>query len=352
MTRILKINPINPQKDRIDEAARVIAEGGIVVFPTETVYGIGADALNAKACSRIFEIKGRPRDNPLIVHISKIKQLNEVARDVSDEFIRAAAILWPGPVTFILKKNYNMPDEVTAGLDTVAVRMPAHPIALRLIDAAKRPIAAPSANPSQRPSATRAEHVIADFDGKVDVIIDGGDSAFGLESTIINFTVKPHVLLRPGAFTIEELEKFLGKIEISKSINTQMSESDVAIAPGMKYRHYAPKKILIAVRDRKLLVEAAKTASRNKKIAVLCSNETSEMINGNAKIIKLGSENSLYEISKNLFDSFRKLDTMDVDFAFIQTFPERGIGLALMNRIIKASGSRQLESIGELKMYT
>lgn len=347
MTKILAVNPINPELDRIKEAAAVIKAGGTVAFPTETVYGLGADAFNPEACAKIFEIKQRPADNPLIVHISKLEQLDDVAM-VTEEFMKVAKILWPGPVTFILKKNKRVPDEVSAGLDTVAVRMPAHPVALRLIDESKRAIAAPSANISKRPSATRADHVIKDLDGKVDLILDGGDAAFGIESTIINMTVKPYVLLRPGAFTIEELEKFLGKIKVPESINKQMHESEIAMAPGMKYRHYAPEKRVIAVKGKELLIEAANNVSKENKIVVLCSNEMAERIKSDVKLIKLGSEASLYEIAKNLFDSFRRIDKMQIDFALVQTFPERGIGLAIMNRIIKASGSEPVSSLDEL----
>ncbi len=351
MTKILRINPINPQAEMIREAAAVIKNGGTVAFPTETVYGIGADAFNAEACSNIFRIKGRPIDNPLIVHISKQEQLSKVAVNVPQNLIEAAKILWPGPVTFILKKAKDIPNEVSAGLDTVAVRMPAHPIALRLIDQSETPIAAPSANISKKPSATKAEHVIKDLDGKVDLIIDGGEAAFGLESTIIDTSVKPYVLLRPGAFTVEELEKYLGKIKIPESINKEIGASEKAIAPGMKYRHYAPEKKLIVVKTNDILMKAADFIPKNKKFVVLCSNEMADRLNdgANIKIMRLGSESNLYEISKNIFDSFRRIDKLEADFALVQTFPERGIGLALMNRIIKASAIEPVDSIEKLK---
>jgi L-threonylcarbamoyladenylate synthase len=349
MTKILKINPVNPEVDMISEAAAVIKSGGVVVFPTETVYGIGADAFNGNACSKIFKAKNRPADNPLIVHISSLKQLDGVARDITDDFLDKAKILWPGPVTFILKKNARIPDEVSAGLDTVAVRMPASTIALRLIDESKVPIAAPSANISQKPSSTNAKHVVADLDGKVDMIIDGGDTAFGLESTVINMTTDPPMLLRPGAFTMEELEKFLGKITVPKNLNMMIHEAGIPISPGTKYRHYSPDKKVIAVKGKELLIESSIIASKDKKIAVICSNEVAEKISNNIKVIRLGTEADLYSISKNIFDAFRKVDKMEVDFALVQTFPERGIGLALMNRIVKASGTEPISSVDELK---
>ena len=259
--------------------------------------------------------------------------------------MNAARILWPGPVTFILKKSERIQDKITAGLGTVAVRMPAHPIALRLIDASGTAIAAPSANISQKPSATTAEHALEDFDGKVDAIIDGGHSAFGLESTIIDMTAGRPILLRPGAFAIEELEKYLGSIIIPESMD---SEADSAIAPGMKYRHYAPDKRLIVVEDNDMLLKLGDTG---KKIIVLCSNEMAERIGKDVRTLRLGSESNLYEVAKNLFGSFRKLDGMDIDLAIIQSFPRKGIGLAIMNRILKASDSRVANAPDELKAY-
>lgn len=348
MTEILNSNPVNPDIGPISRAAEIIIGGGTVAFPTETVYGIGADAFNGAACGRIFEAKGRPRDNPLIVHISSLKQLEGVAVDVPKEISVAMNTLWPGPVTFILKRADGIPDEVSAGLDTVAVRMPAHPIALRLIDASKTPIAAPSANLAGKPSPTNAAHVISDLNGRVDAIIDGGDCAFGLESTIINATESPAVLLRPGAFTIEELSGIIGNIAIPDKVNESM-KSGTAIAPGMKYRHYAPRTKLIAVKDNDILIRLS--GYNTEKVAILCSDELAERVrNGNATVIRLGSEKNLYEIAKNLFSSLRNLDGTGSDVAFIQTFPERGIGLAIMNRILKASGGTG-KSADELKEY-
>jgi L-threonylcarbamoyladenylate synthase len=351
MAKILKVNPVNPEIESIKEAAAIIKGGGIVVFPTETVYGIGADAFDADACTKIFQIKHRPADNPLIVHISKIGQLGEVADDVSDDFLKVAKILWPGPVTFILKANPRLPGIVTGGLETVAVRMPAHPIALRLIDESG-PIAAPSANISKRPSGTKAEHAIKELGSSVDLIIDGGPSAFGIESTIINMCVKPCVLLRPGAFTIEELGRYLGEIRVPESMNLTMGESERPLAPGMKYRHYAPGCRLAVAASDELLLSIADRAKGNKDIAFLCSDEIADKMGNGAITVRLGSERSLYEIGKNLFDSLRKLDSMNVRSAIIQSFPERGIGLAIMNRIMKASGSNVISSLSDFGPFT
>jgi L-threonylcarbamoyladenylate synthase len=346
MTKVLRINPINPQAEMIREAASIIKAGGLVAFPTETVYGIGADAFNGDACKNIFKVKNRPMDNPLIVHISKIAQLGDIARDVPDDLGNALKILWPGPVTFRLKKNANVPYETTAMLDTVSVRMPAHPVALRLIEGSGTPIAAPSANISTRPSGTRAEHVINDFDGKIDIILDGGDTAFGLESTIIDATVKPYLLLRPGAFTVEELRKYLD-VDVPDSINKNKSHAR-PVAPGMKYRHYAPNAKLLAI-DAEFLIKATGLLPKEMNYAVLCSDEMAEKIGTRANVIRLGSINDLYGIAKNLFDAFRDLDRKGVGLALVQTFSERGIGLALMNRIIKASNSEPIRSEEELR---
>jgi len=349
MTKILKLNPVNPEMDKIIEAAAVIKSGGLVAFPTETVYGVGADLFNADACANIFKVKNRPVDNPMIVHVSSIGQLQSIAIDIPKKVEDALKVLWPGPVTFILKRNPTVPPtERRSMVHLISVRMPAHPIALRLIEESGVPIAAPSANLSTKPSGTKAEHVGKDLYGKIDMILDGGDTAFGLESTIIDATVEPYVLRRPGAFTVIELQKFLGGITVPDSINRQLKDDEIPIAPGMKYRHYSPEKRLVAVNGTGLLADCVAKALEGSKVAVLCSNEAAVKMPKKATVIRLGSELSLYEVAKNLFDSFRKLDETDVDVAFIQTFPEKGIGLALMNRIVKAAGSEVIASQDEL----
>ena len=348
MTEIIAIDPINPEADRIRRAAKVIKEGGTVAFPTETVYGLGADAFDERACEKIFRAKDRPADNPLIVHICSMKQLHDAAVGASDSLIKSIGMLWPGPVTLILKKNARISNAATAGLNTVAVRMPSNPIALRLIEESGVPIAAPSANLATKPSPTKADHVVQDLDGRVDVIIDGGETEFGIESTIIDMTRKPCVLLRPGAFTVEELEKYFGKIKVPKGLNRKLDDSEVALAPGMKYRHYAPKKRLIVVEGRRSLLESVEKLSGSKRVAVLCSNELAKEIPKGVEVIELGSEANLYEITRRLFDSFRLLDQTRADIGVIQTFPEKGIGLALMNRIGKASYAH-VRSAGELE---
>jgi L-threonylcarbamoyladenylate synthase len=342
-TRIIAINPVKPEKDRIALAAGIIRNGGLVAFPTETVYGIGANALDPKACLKIFSAKGRPADNPLIVHISSLAQLRSVAVGVPRDIERVLGMLWPGPVTFVLKKSRSVAKEATAGLESVAVRMPAHPIALRLIDACGVPIAAPSANTSSRPSPTDARHVIQDLDGKVDMIIDGGAALFGIESTVIDATKKPYTLLRPGAFTVEELQRYIGKITVPLKHDASRPK-----APGMKYRHYAPRKRLVVVASKKLLLEAA-AMMHDRNIAVLCSNELAEKLKPGVMSIKLGSESNLYEIARNLFGALRELDRTGAEMGLIQSFPKNGIGFALMDRIARASGSVPLSSEKELE---
>ncbi|MDE1832884.1 MAG: threonylcarbamoyl-AMP synthase [Candidatus Micrarchaeota archaeon] len=344
MTKVLRVNPLNPSADAIREAAEAIVGGGTVAFPTETVYGIGANAFDAEAVKKVFKIKGRPSDNPAIVHISSIDQLKDVAAPVSGELLEKFRVLWPGPITFVLKGNGELPEEVTAGLDTVTVRMPAHTVALRLIDAAKVPIAAPSANISGRPSATSAAHVIEDLDGKADFIIDGGNTMFGLESTIIDLTSERPKLLRPGAYTVEELKRYFPDLDTSEII---LSENEAPISPGLKYRHYAPDKPMVVASD-DMIIKAA-SELKGKRILFICSTETAKSLPKDSLAIDLGSRADLYRVAQNLFDSIRKIDKSDAKMAVIERFPERGIGLALMNRISKAAGMRLADSVESIE---
>ncbi len=285
-------------------------------------------------------------DNPLIVHIADLNQLEEVAANLSSEVMEFAQKVWPGPLTFVLKRNPKVPLETTGGLETVAVRMPAHPVALQLIRESEVPIAAPSANLATRPSPTLAEHVIQDLGEEVDVVLDGGETFFGVESTIINLTVSPPVLLRPGPFTVEELNNLIGEIVIPKQI-TEGGEFNVALAPGMKYKHYAPKKNLYLVQKKSMFKEVLHVLRERRRVAALCSQETCEDV-PEPKII-LGSNDNLYTVAKNLFKSFRQLDDLDVDMGVMEPFPEKGIGLAIMNRAKKASGFMIIRSIEEAR---
>jgi len=349
MTQIIKVDPLNPEIDKIRIAANVIKNGGTVAFPTETVYGLGANAYDGKACLKIFEAKNRPVDNPLIVHIAEFEQLYDVAREIPDKVLEVAQTVWPGPLTFVLKKTDKIPKEVSAGLDTVAVRMPAHPIALQLIRESGVPIAAPSANLATKPSPTRAEDVVADMNGRVDIIIDGGHTFFGVESTIINVSVNPPVLLRPGPFTVEELKKIFGEIVIPEFAEGK-KEAEVALAPGMKYRHYAPSTKLLMVENRKILREVVDLLKKKYKVAVLISKELENEFKDVPHIV-LGSDENLYEVAKNLFDAFRDLDKLNVDIGLIVSFPERGIGFAIMNRARKATGFSIIKEINDVYKY-
>lgn len=347
MTIILKVDPLNPEIDKIRIAAKYIREGGLVAFPTETVYGLGADAYNPEAALKVYKAKNRPVDNPLIIHIADLTQLFDVATDIPDIALDVAQKVWPGPLTFVLKKTDRVPKETTGGLDTVAVRMPAHPIALQLIRESGVPIAAPSANLATRPSPTKAEHVIQDLYGKIDVIIDGGETFFGVESTIINLTVNPPELLRPGPFTLEELRNFFPEIIVPREV--MEGGFKVALAPGMKYKHYAPQKRLLLVENETIFKDVVKTLRQKYKVAVLCTKEVADEFN-EPKIV-LGSKENLYEIAKNLFDSFRKLDTLDVDLGVMEGLPLKGIGLAIMNRARKASSFSIIKELEDVKRY-
>jgi L-threonylcarbamoyladenylate synthase len=340
VTRILQVDALHPERSKIGLAARIIRKGGLVAFPTETVYGLGANALDANAVRKIFKAKNRPADNPLIVHINKVQQLEQIAIHVPRRIQTIAEKVWPGPVTFLLYKSDTVPDVVCGNTGKIAVRMPAHPIALALIERSGVPIAAPSANTSTKPSPTNARHVMSDLGGKIDLVLDGGDTFFGVESTIIDSTSSPYTLLRPGAYSLEELRKYFGKIRVPRIVR-EARESKVAIVPGMKYRHYAPRKPLYMVSHS--FLDKSPDLCRDPRVAIICSQELSKKLGmSNPHIIVLGSEMDLYEIARNLFSSFRKLDSLRVKFGLIQTFEEKGIGLAIMNRIKKASTNKTL----------
>jgi len=328
-------------RDGLDErkiriAARFILEGKLVAFPTETVYGLGADALNASAVKRIFEAKGRPADNPLIVHIARFEELKRLASHIPREAKLLAEHFWPGPLTIVLPKREEVPYVTTGGLDTVAVRMPSHPIARALIEEST-PIAAPSANISGRPSPTLAEHVIDDFYGKIECIIDGGETQVGLESTVIDLTSEKPVLLRPGGLPLEELEKVIGEIEIHPAVRGKLI--DVAKSPGMKYRHYSPRAMVIVVEGkkenvRKKIAELVEDyRAKGLRVGVMATEEYEA-----DEFFPLGRSEE--EIARNLFRALRELDKRGVDVIIAEGIEERGLGFAVMNRLRKAAGYR------------
>ena len=321
---------------KIRIAARLILEGKLVAFPTETVYGLGADALNENAVRRIFEAKGRPADNPLIVHIADFKDLEKLAREIPEEARLLAEKFWPGPLTLVLPKREEVPAVTTGGLDTVAVRMPAHPIALALIRAST-PIAAPSANISGKPSPTLAEHVVDDFYGKIEAIIDGGETKIGVESTVIDLSSERPTLLRPGGLPLEEIERVIGEVEIHPAVRGKLV--DVARSPGMKYKHYSPNAQVIVVegkRDnvrRKINELITEYRGRGLRVGVMATEEYEA-----DEFFHLGRTEG--EVARNLFKALRELDKRGVDVIIAEGVEERGLGFAVMNRLRKAAGYR------------
>ena len=346
-TKVAIIKDINKDIKFIEEAGAIIRDGGTVAFPTETVYGLGANALDEEAVKKIFIAKGRPQDNPLIVHVCS-KNISELVKEVPEVAQRMIDKFWPGPLTIILEKNDIIPNMTSANLNTVGIRMPSSEIALKLIELSKRPIAAPSANISGRPSPTEVERCIEDLNGKVDYIIGGESSDIGVESTIIDCTVNPPLVLRPGGITLEMLKEIDSNIEIDSALKSKPTENFKPKAPGMKYRHYAPKAHLKIIKGKnektiEIINEILENyIEKGNDVAILTTDENLNKFNS-GKVISLGSENNLNEIAKNLFETLRKCDDLGVQHILCQGFEEKGVGLAIMNRLIKAAGYDILE---------
>ena len=322
----------------LKDAAEILRRGGLVAFPTETVYGLGADAMNADACRRIYTAKGRPGDNPLIIHISDMEMLSLAVAD-KDEVERAKPLIdafWPGPLTLIFKKSGLINEAVNGGQATVAVRMPGNAIALALIEEAGIPIAAPSANLSGRPSPTTAAHVQEDLDGRIDMILDGGPADVGLESTIVDMSTPTPTLLRPGYITLEMLEELLGPVSVACELT--LSDSEAPKAPGMKYKHYAPNAKLTLVKAKRA-VRAAKYIREKIK----GSPQKTAVIAPETLLSKYRGLNTYTLTAKNLFSALRKLDEDGVEQAFVHPPEETGIGRALLNRLTKASGGNIID---------
>lgn len=350
-TIIRKINEVNIDEQVIKEAGAILKAGGLVAFPTETVYGLGADALNEEAAAKTYAAKGRPSDNPLIVHIADIDALDRVVEHVPQAAVRLAEEFWPGPLTMIFDKSEAVPYGTTGGLDTVAVRMPVNVIARELIRAAGGYVSAPSANTSGRPSPTTAAHVCADLNGEIDMILDGGSVDIGLESTIVDMTVEPPMILRPGAVTVEMMEPVIGDVTIDETVLG--NESDKAPkAPGMKYRHYAPKARLVIVEGNikeevlaiRQLCYAAMREGRT--VGIIATNETICYYT-NGVIKNIGSRENEKTIARNLYGVLREFDEEDVDIIYTESFAVNGIGNAIMNRLEKAAGHLRI-SAGEV----
>lgn len=346
-TKVAIIKDINKDIKFIEEAGAIIRAGGTVAFPTETVYGLGANALDEEAVKKIFIAKGRPQDNPLIVHVCS-KNISELVKEVPEVAQRMIDKFWPGPLTIILEKNDIIPNMTSANLNTVGIRMPSSEIALKLIELSKRPIAAPSANISGRPSPTEVERCIEDLNGKVDYIIGGESSDIGVESTIIDCTVNPPLVLRPGGITLEMLKEIDSNIEIDSALKSKPTENFKPKAPGMKYRHYAPKAHLKIIKGKnektiEIINEILENyIEKGNDVAILTTDENLNKFNS-GKVISLGSENNLNEIAKNLFETLRKCDDLGVQHILCQGFEEKGVGLAIMNRLNKAAGYDILE---------
>lgn len=346
-TKVAIIKDINKDIKFIEEAGAIIRAGGTVAFPTETVYGLGANALDEEAVKKIFIAKGRPQDNPLIVHVCS-KNISELVKEVPEVAQRMIDKFWPGPLTIILEKNDIIPNMTSANLNTVGIRMPSSEIALKLIELSKRPIAAPSANISGRPSPTEVERCIEDLNGKVDYIIGGESSDIGVESTIIDCTVNPPLVLRPGGITLEMLKEIDSNIEIDSALKSKPTENFKPKAPGMKYRHYAPKAHLKIIKGKnektiEIINEILENyIEKGNDVAILTTDENLNKFNS-GKVISLGSEYNLNEIAKNLFETLRKCDDLGVQHILCQGFEEKGVGLAIMNRLNKAAGYDILE---------
>lgn len=342
-TVIRKIDVNNIDREVMEEASQVLNRGGMVAFPTETVYGLGADALDEKASAKIYAAKGRPSDNPLIVHISDIEQLDKLVCEIPDNAKKLMDAFWPGPMTLIFKKSGLVPDGTTGGLDTVAVRMPNHKAALELIRTSGVAIAAPSANTSGRPSPTTAAHVADDLSGKIDMIIDGGAVGIGIESTIVDVTSEIPMVLRPGYITMEMLEKVVGKVGIDKAITGPVSPDVKPKAPGMKYKHYAPKAELTMFKgELKNVVEhinnlTDKNVKSGIKTGIIACEETKDLYKA-GEVLSIGSRNNEDTIAHNLYGVLRKFDDMNVDVIYGETFEDNRLGQAIMNRLLKAAG--------------
>ena len=332
-TFVVKVNPRAPQKRLILTAAEVLRRGGLVAFPTETVYGLGADALNAGAVRQLFLAKGRPPDNPIIVHVASTADLEQLTERVPPRARPLMDRFWPGPLTLVLSRSARVPDEVTAGLDTVAVRMPRNSIALALIRALGRPVAAPSANLSGRPSGTTAGHVLQDFAGKIDMVLDGGPVPVGVESTVLDLSRRPPAILRPGAVTPQDLEPLLGRVVMGRARREDRR------SPGTRHRHYSPRARvrLVEVNDHEAISRRLDECSREgKKVAVVLAG-TGFVYAGKACPIVRPMPPALREYARRLFAVLRELDDLAVDEILVEKIAEEGIGVAIMDRLRRAA---------------
>ena len=342
-TVLFKVNSEEPESEKIQAAADIIRAGGLVAFPTETVYGLGADALNADAVLALFAAKKRPLDNPPIVHVENVSDLYKLADEVSLKAELLIKQFWPGPLTLVFKRYATVPDVTTAGLDTIAVRMPKHKVALALIKASRCPIAAPSANLAGKPSPTTAKHVFEDLNGRIDAILDGGPTRIGVESTVLDVSVDPPVLLRPGGTSLEALQKAVGEVKLHPFITAEAElPTEKARSPGMRHKHYAPKAQVIVIEGvvtavmRKIKELTSACWFQDKRVGVLATDETAWAYE--ADVVKsLGSRRNVDAMAPNLFRLLREFDAENVDVILAEGVSTEGLGLAVMNRLHKAS---------------
>ncbi len=341
-TKIVKINENKINEEIIEEAANILKNHGLVGFPTETVYGLGANGLSEKAVEKIFAAKGRPQDNPLILHVSSIEQVKDLVIEIPDLAKKAMDKFWPGPLTILFKKSDLVPEIITAGLDTVAIRMPSSKIALEIIKKANLPIAAPSANLSGKPSPTSAKHVIEDLSGKIDMIVDGGKTGIGLESTVLDLSEDIPMILRPGKVTLENLREIMPRVVEDSSI---MREDLVPKSPGQKYKHYAPKaEMLVYSGERENIIKAIRKDSRKyigegKKVGIMGTDESRESYK-EGLFLSLGSKDNKEAIAHNLFKLIRLFDEEKVDLILAEGVELSDLGMAIMNRMMKAASGK------------
>jgi L-threonylcarbamoyladenylate synthase len=351
-TRVVVVDRDRPDPDVMADAAVLIRGGGLVVFPTETVYGLGAHALDAHAVAAIFEAKGRPATDPLIVHVANVADLAPLVREMPAAATALASRFWPGPLTLILPKSDRVPPEVTAGLDTVAVRVPAHPVARALLEAAGVPIAAPSANLFSRPSPTRAAHVLADLDGRVDLVLDAGSTDVGVESTVLDLTVSPPLVRRPGGVSLEELQARLPGVQLVTRLG---SDADAQVSPGQLLRHYAPRARMTLVEGpadaacHLTAVETRTRVSRGITVGILAADDdvavleralASESGGGRIRFRAYGARGDLARAARELFDAIRTLDSTEVDEILAIAPDVTGIGVAIHDRLMRAAEGR------------
>ena len=341
-TLIKEIDVNKPDKDLIAVFASMLASGKTVIFPTETVYGLGANALDEEAAAKIYQAKGRPSDNPLLVHVADKEDVYDLVENIDNRAKLLMDRFWPGPLTIVFKKKDIIPDRTSGGLDTVAIRMPSDQVARDLIRQAGVPIAAPSANISGRPSPTKPEHIIRDMDGRVDGILVGGSCNYGVESTIVDLSNDVAMVLRPGSITLEMLGEVLGQVNLDPSLKNK-DDNIKAKAPGMKYKHYSPRAQVYIVRAgdqedfaRRVDELCLDNAKKGLKTGVMTRSSDQHLYQ--AQVFDLGESDA--EVAKNLFDSLISLDRESIDIAYVPYFEERGIGVAIMNRLKKAAGYR------------